>query len=61
MAVIKAVQKGKQDTIIQIYLIHYGYKFNLPNYTETAGYMEDYMKKDYPKKSALPTSWIALH
>jgi len=27
---------------------------------KTTGYMEDYMKKDYPKKSALLTSRIAL-
>jgi hypothetical protein len=26
---------------------------------KTTGYMEAYMKKDYPKKSALLTSWIA--
>jgi len=27
---------------------------------KATGYLEDYVKKDYPKKSALLTSWIAL-
>jgi len=27
---------------------------------KTTGYIEDYMKKDYPKKSAILTSWTAL-